>query len=141
MKMTYSPDGDTLDVELVRGGSSAETREIAPDVYVDFDREGRLLAIEILGASGWYPRAVLEELASPVTWLSLKKAAAQAKLSPTTLRVQIRNGRLKAKKEGTDWLVAEHELWNYLENRAPTGRPGDAARVQRPRARPAKRPA
>lgn len=31
-------------------------------------------------------------------------------------------------QRGQDSLVARHELWNYLENRAPQGRPGAAAR-------------
>ena len=127
MRMTYSPEGDTLDIELARAKSAA-TREIGPDVHGDYDAAGRLIAIEVQVASRFYDRRALEQLAQPVEYLTLREAAGEAQLSPTTLRVQIGNGRLPAKKQGTDWLVARHDLWNYLENRAPQGRPGAAPR-------------
>jgi excisionase family DNA binding protein len=49
-------------------------------------------------------------------YLTLKEAARQAGLSPITLRVQIRNGRIKATKVGRDWLVARDELRAYLKS-------------------------
>ena len=54
--------------------------------------------------------------------LTLAEAAEETGLSPSTLRVQIRNGRLKATKVGRDWLVTRPALRAYLENRSPQGR-------------------
>jgi hypothetical protein len=34
-------------------------------------------------------------------------------LSPITLRIQIRNGKLKGQKKGRDWFVTLHELDRY----------------------------
>jgi len=49
-------------------------------------------------------------------YLTLKEAAQQAGLSPVTLRVQIRNKRLKALKVGRDWFVERGELRAYLKS-------------------------
>ena len=45
--------------------------------------------------------------------MTLKEAAALLHLSPTTLRLQIRNGKLKAKKIGRDWWVTPKEVERY----------------------------
>jgi excisionase family DNA binding protein len=45
--------------------------------------------------------------------LTLQEAAAQLGLSPSTLRVQIRNGKLRARKIGRDWHVSEREAERY----------------------------
>jgi excisionase family DNA binding protein len=45
--------------------------------------------------------------------LTLAEAAALLDLSPTTLRVQVRNGKLKAVKRGRDWHVSRRELERY----------------------------
>ncbi len=45
--------------------------------------------------------------------LTLAQAAAQLGLSPITLRVQIRNGRLKGRKVGRDWTLSEREVERY----------------------------
>lgn len=50
--------------------------------------------------------------------LTLTEAAARLGLAATTLRVQIRNGKLKARKVGRDWTVSEREVERYArENR------------------------
>ena len=51
-----------------------------------------------------------------------RQAAHACGLSPTTLRVQIRNGRLEASKLGRDWIVSQKALQIYLKGRAPQGR-------------------
>jgi uncharacterized protein YuzE len=63
--MTYSPTADALSIWLVPGATSVATREIAQDVFADFDEQGRFLGIEVLNASGQYDRAVLEQLPRP----------------------------------------------------------------------------
>ena len=54
--------------------------------------------------------------------LPLGEAAGLAGLSPTTLRVQIRNGRLRARKQGRDWFVTRADLARYLKSRHHTRR-------------------
>ncbi len=45
--------------------------------------------------------------------MTLNEAARLLGLSPDTLRVQIRNGRLKATKRGRDWWVTKGEVERY----------------------------
>ena len=50
--------------------------------------------------------------------MTLKEAAELLGVSPDTLRVQVRNGKLKAKKIGRDWQVSPQEVARYgRENR------------------------
>jgi excisionase family DNA binding protein len=49
-------------------------------------------------------------------YLTLAEAAKQAGLSPSTLRVQIWNGRIKATKVGRDWVITRDELRAYLKS-------------------------
>ena len=52
--------------------------------------------------------------------LTLEQAARLLGVSPITLRVQIRNGKLRAKKVGPIWTVSEREVARYAkENRRP----------------------
>lgn len=49
--------------------------------------------------------------------LTLQEAARILGVSPTTLRVQIRNGKLRAKKVGPVWTVTPKEVGRYrIEN-------------------------
>jgi excisionase family DNA binding protein len=59
--------------------------------------------------------------------LTLTEAAALLNLSPTTLRVQVRNGKLRAVKRGRDWHVSQKEVDRYAaENRRPPVLTGEA---------------
>jgi excisionase family DNA binding protein len=61
---------------------------------------------------------------------TLTEAAALLNLSPTTLRVQVRNGKLKAVKRGRDWHVSRREVDRYAaENRRPVARDWDVCPV------------
>lgn len=128
IRATYDPEADALALRLLPAVKSARTQELAPDFYADFDRRGRLIAIEVLYASRHYPRAVLASLDSGVEYLTLREAAKESGLSAGTLRNQILAGRLPALKRGRDWMVAGHELLTYLENRAPQGRRANGER-------------
>lgn len=57
----------------------------------------------------------------PSDLLTLREAADLAGLSPTTLRVQIRNRKLQASKRGRDWWVTRKELERYMEKIARGG--------------------
>ena len=45
--------------------------------------------------------------------MTLNEAAAILGLSPDTLRWQVRNGKLKARKVGRDWHVTPREVERY----------------------------
>lgn len=49
MKITYDKLVDALNVSI-RPGVVAKTVEVAPEVLLDFDKKGRTLNLEILGA-------------------------------------------------------------------------------------------
>ncbi len=52
MKMEYDPFRNLLYMWFGASGSkSAETKTIKPGVHADFDKEGKLLGIEVLDAS------------------------------------------------------------------------------------------
>lgn len=52
--------------------------------------------------------------------MTLKEAAAVLGLTPDTLRQQIKNGALRARKFGRDWMVDPAEVDRYAkENRRP----------------------
>lgn len=50
MKITYDKRADALNVAL-RSGKVAKTIEVAPEIYVDVDKSGNTLSLEIIGAS------------------------------------------------------------------------------------------
>jgi excisionase family DNA binding protein len=52
---------------------------------------------------------------------TLTEAAKALGLAPSTLRHQIRNGKLRARKVSRDWYVSEDEVERYrAESRKPT---------------------
>jgi len=50
MKISYSPDTDSLYIDL-SSRPSAESREISPGVVIDYDVEGNVVGIDIDQAS------------------------------------------------------------------------------------------
>jgi len=140
MRMTYDPGVDALLVKFDSTTRVARDRAISPYVSLEFDARDRLLGIEILEASAFYPAAELRALESPVEWLTLAEAGREAGLSPETLKKQLQAGRLEGQKRGRDWLVAGHALWNYLEERDARGRPPASARGRRIRAARRRKP-
>jgi uncharacterized protein YuzE len=72
MKFHYYPETDSLYIDLAdRPGS--EVREVAPGVNLDFDKEGRLVGIDIDNASKVVNLERLEAEALPVSRLSLSQ--------------------------------------------------------------------
>lgn len=71
MKLHYYPETDSLYIEL-QGAPSAETREIAPGLNVDFDANGDVVGLDIDGASGKLDLGSLE--ANDLPLASLKAA-------------------------------------------------------------------
>ena len=60
MKVSYDPSVDALAITF-KEAISQETREIAPEVNVDFDEHGILLSLEIIGAAEKLGRETLGE--------------------------------------------------------------------------------
>jgi excisionase family DNA binding protein len=129
-ELTYDPQADVLGIWFPGPDQDVRTREIAPGVHVDLTPEGRVTAIQILDARARYPLPSLRALDGPVDWITLVEAAREAGLKPDTLRRQVANGRLEARKRGRDWLVSRSALWTYLDGRAPSGRAPASRRGQ-----------
>jgi excisionase family DNA binding protein len=53
--------------------------------------------------------------------MTLKEAAEALGLAPATLRWQIANGKLKARKVGRDWHVTPREVERYRRETRRTG--------------------
>ncbi len=52
MRTTYDPEADAMFVWFgPEGTKSAETEEVAPGIMLDFDSDGRVIGIEVLGVS------------------------------------------------------------------------------------------
>ena len=115
MKTTFDEGADVLSI-LLEDDLVARTENIAPGVELDFDANGRLLSIEILGASKKYDLQGL--LAKPPDpWLPLSSAASIFGVSTHSLRHQIHRGSLKAHKMGRAWIVHLDDLNDYLKKR------------------------
>jgi excisionase family DNA binding protein len=55
--------------------------------------------------------------------LTLREAAESLGVSPITLRLQVRNGKLAAEKRGRDWFVSQREVERYrVENKREVSR-------------------
>jgi uncharacterized protein YuzE len=52
MRTSYDPEADAMFVWFgPEGVKSAETEEVAPGIMLDFDEDGRVIGIEVLGVS------------------------------------------------------------------------------------------
>lgn len=123
MYISYNQELDILEIELAsKPARYRGTVEISPDVEIDVDANGTPLAIEIVNASRKYPREELAQFEQSNVWLSLREAAESVGLSPDTLRVQVNNGRLAAKKKGNTWLTTVRWLEDYLASRRYNGK-------------------
>jgi excisionase family DNA binding protein len=122
VRLTYSPDADALAVQLGKGRGRVGTRQLVPGVYVDLDARGHLVGIEVLNASRHYPRRELEQLPTPVAYLTVAEAAREERLSPATIRRAIARGDLACVQSGRTKRVARHDLWNWCEARYAAAR-------------------
>jgi uncharacterized protein YuzE len=130
MLWTYDPAVDALTIQLGKQRRSARTAEMGSGIVIDFDKSGNPITIEILDASGRYPRTALNALPLPVAMVPLRDAAQRAGLLPATLRQQIRNRRLHAVKRSREWWITPQELDRYLASRAPQGRPASTRQAR-----------
>ncbi len=116
MRVTYDREADALSI-LLADGEVEQTKNIAPGVEVDFDFEGKVLAIEFLNASKKYDINV-SGLEEPDPYFSLAAAAELYGLSATTLRHQIEREVLPGVKFGRNWVVHRDDLDEYIRGRS-----------------------
>jgi uncharacterized protein YuzE len=133
VRARYDRTADAAYISIGKRRRVETTEHASHDVAVDFDRNGYVVGIEILNAREHFGPDV-NKLPKAVEELSLAEAAVRCDppRSPTTLRIQIHNGRLKATKRGRDWVVTAADLETYLES-------VDSGRVDEGEGRPAVR--
>ena len=52
MRTSYDPEADAMFIWFgPEGVKSAETEEVAPGIMLDFDTDGRVIGVEVLGVS------------------------------------------------------------------------------------------
>ena len=61
MKIRYDDQVDVLYVRFA-GSKSVESEEVHPGIVLDFDREGRIVAIELLDAKRQLPPTALNDI-------------------------------------------------------------------------------
>ena len=139
VRFTYEKEFDVLRIEL-GGGRSVQTIRLAPGVSADFDREGRLVCLEVLAASASYPRAQLEKLTEPMELITTAEAARDTGLHVSNIRRQVLAGRIPgARKDGVEWLLPREELWRFLRTTADLKSRSASRRAEGPRSGVAKR--
>ncbi len=70
MKFHYYPETDSLYIELSEK-SSVDSREVAPNVVLDFDTEGDFVGIDLDNASKFVNLSRLEVNSLPIQALTL----------------------------------------------------------------------
>lgn len=70
MKFNYYVETDSLYIEL-SDQPSADSREVAPNVVLDFDAEGRLVGIDLDQASKFVNLSQIEAKSLPIQVLAL----------------------------------------------------------------------
>lgn len=87
MKFYYYPETDSLYIDLAER-PSADSREVAPGIVLDFDEEGRLVGIDIDHASEIANLTRLEAVSLPVASISLTQRAAESRVAYRTAKEQ-----------------------------------------------------
>lgn len=72
MKINYDPKADALDI-IFKKGKVFETREVGREMYMDVDRKGEPLSLEILGASERIPMDEFNNLSFNISHYSQKQ--------------------------------------------------------------------
>ena len=72
MKINYYPETDSLYIDL-SSRTSADSKEVAPGVVLDFDDKGQIVGIDIDNASKVVDLSRLEAEELPVNSLSFSK--------------------------------------------------------------------
>ena len=73
MKIHYDSKADALDISLKKGRVH-ETREISPEFFVDVNKKGEPLSLEIIGASEKFLKKELTSLKIDIEGFPVKYA-------------------------------------------------------------------
>ena len=120
LRFSYDPEVDILMVHfrnVKEGEHTNRSVEPAPGVIVDLDKDGNPIDIEVFNASRRYGKDSMERFDINTSLLTLTEAAERCGLSAETLKIQARNGRLRAQKVGRNWVTTESWLRKYLNER------------------------
>lgn len=131
VEMKYSREVDALAIVMRAGGRSERTVQVTPGLRIDFDARDRVVQIELLDASVHIPREALDQLPASSVKFTLAEAYAETGITPSTLRVQLNNGRIRGEKAGRDWLIDAASLEEYVASRSPRGRQTSSAKGRR----------
>jgi uncharacterized protein YuzE len=124
MRITYDVEVDVLDISLTeKGHDRAASREVLPGVYLSVTPKGQLINIEMLDASRHLPMKELEELPSPVGYMTPNELARDSGLKAGTIADAAAAGKIEGViKRGRIWRIPSAAFANYLERRSPSGR-------------------
>lgn len=114
MHIIYEPDGDVLEIQLTQA-DWVKAIDVNPDTVAHLDAQGKLAAIEILGASEYYP---LHEIVlySTEPLKALSEMNPITGLGPDALKHAAQQGKLKAVKIGRNWATTRSWVMEYLRN-------------------------
>ena len=122
MHIYYVEKGDILVVELGDLRESPGAEELAPGVFLDRTEEGKVLSLEILGASRFYSREQMQGLAMPPPkTFTTAEVAHHLGVSDRAIVQAIQRGRLEATKAGRDWAITAAAVNAYRASRKGTG--------------------
>ena len=76
MVFEYYRDNDMLYIKLV-SGTSVESEEVAPGVVLDFDKQNRVIGVEIEDASKFIDLSRLELKALPLTSVTFSERVSE----------------------------------------------------------------
>ncbi|MBC7320686.1 DUF2283 domain-containing protein [bacterium] len=74
MKFHYYPETDSLYIEFLEDKTSVDSKEIAPNIVLDFDKDGNLIGIDIDNASRLIDLSRVEINSLPIENLLLSKS-------------------------------------------------------------------
>ena len=84
IRITYDTGVDALSVMLAAGKGRIRTIEVRAGVHLDFDEDGRCVALELLDAGFHVSRAVLAKLPAPSTPMTLEALEQELDVSADT---------------------------------------------------------
>ncbi len=98
MKISYDKKADAFSLILKQGKISRDM-EVSEGVFAGFDRQGKLIEIQILDIS---------KLENP--WMTLEAASKYLAVSQRTLLRWIQSGKIKPKKVGKEYRIKPEDL-------------------------------
>lgn len=134
MRVTYDGKVDALHVILWEAKAPLRTREAAPGIHLDYTEDGKLAGLELLDASEHVPAAVLARIGKPSRPMTLADLEKATGITAETWKKLAQAKRVPAAKRGRDWIVEYGDALNYLESRAPSGRPASKRKARRRKA-------